>query len=87
MLHLEGTKTIELKVRTENDTLGGWEDRKVEATFQVAPNEKHTLMVVGSSPELRLSEAAVALAKALYPDVVECRWNFQGSLQGHYQFC
>lgn len=83
MLNLENTKTVEVRVRRPNDDLD-WDTRPVEATFVVAPNEDRTLMVVGSTPELRLSEAAARLARGLHPDAIEYRWNFQGSLQGHY---
>jgi|WetSurMetagenome_2_1015567.scaffolds.fasta_scaffold333644_1 hypothetical protein len=86
MLNESETRVVELRVKCRDDGKH-WEERKVEATFLVAPDEENTLRVVGSSPELRLSEATTRLAKALYPEAIECRWNFRGNDQGHYQDC
>jgi hypothetical protein len=82
-------RKVEIKVRTSfNPT--GWEALPVAATFMVEelPTETGTLLVVeGSNPPMRLSEAVSSLAKSIYPENgEEVRWNFEGSLQGHYHF-
>jgi hypothetical protein len=74
---------VEIKIRLA-DELKAWEERKVEATLRVEKGQDNRWTVVGSDPAIHLSDAVRLIAKAIHPEAVECRWNFEGIDQGHY---
>lgn len=62
---------IEFRLRFEDDQFNYWEDRPVVMTLHGS-----TLSNMGT---------ILAVLQALYPGLVEVRWNHTWSFQGHYE--
>jgi len=73
---------VEVKLRFANELMK-WEDRKVFTSFKVIPGNDGYFVTLLGGYRIRLSEAVAGIAKQ--QSAVEARWNFKGSLQGHYQ--
>lgn len=73
---------VEIKLRFSNELMK-WEDRNVFTSFEVIPGNGGYFVALLGETRIRLSEAVMGIAKQ--QGAVESRWNFKGSLQGHYQ--
>lgn len=74
-------KIVEVKLRFSNEIMR-WEDRSVHTTFEVINVDYPGKMVFSDSPRVTLSEKVAEIGREA--GAVETRWNFEGSLQGHY---
>lgn len=69
-----GAIVIEIKMKRESTVLHDWCDLPIEVSYSL------------SNPQVikRKVNAYIAVFEDAIDSVHSCRWNYKGSLQGHY---